>query len=149
MRIKKLHFGQKILHFQSKNPTFLVKNNIIFLDTYILELFLEIFYKNYWKNCHKIEKENFFFKIFNIFQKFAHFWHEIETRQKPETRQCKTRTRLSKLAKTRPEPDPDCPKPEPARPRLFQTRSITNPNQVSINFEKYLIYTKHLKKSII
>ena len=65
----------------------------------------------------------FFFKIFNILQEFAPFLPKLETRRKPETRQCKTRTRLSKLAKTR--PDPDCPKPEPARPRLFQTRSIT------------------------
>ena len=133
MRIKNIHFGQKILHFQSKNPTFLVKNNIIFLDTYILELFLEIFYKNYWKNCHKIEKE--FFKIFNIFQKFAHFWHEIETRQKPETRQCKTRTRLSKLAKTGPEPEPDCLKPARSRTRPFETRSITNQRLKNINYE--------------
>ena len=61
--------------------------------------------------------------MFDILQEFAHFWHKFETRHKPETQQCKTQTRLSKLAKT--PPDPDCPKPKPARSRLFQTRSIT------------------------
>ena len=64
--------------------------------------------------------------ILIFFQKFAYFIVKFETRPKPETRQSKTRTRLSKWAKTRPEPEPDCPKPEPARPRLSQTRSITN-----------------------
>ena len=72
--------------------------------------------------------------VFNFFfQKIAYFRVEFETRQKPETRLSKTRTRLLKSAKTRPEPEPDCPKPEPPRPRLSQTRSITSPYMVTRN----------------
>ena len=89
---------------------------------------------NCFYNKQKLEKDYVnIILISTFFQKISYFIVEFETRQKPETRLSKTRTRLSKSAKTRPEPEPDCPKPEPARPRLSQTRSITNP--LVLNFD--------------
>ena len=62
---------------------------------------------------------------FEFFPKYASFLHKFETRQKPETRQGKTRTRLWKKTKPGPEPDPDCLTPSRSRTRLFETRYIT------------------------
>ena len=54
------------------------------------------------------------------------FWHKFETRQKPETRQGKTRTLLWKLTKTGPEPGPGSWNPCRTRTRLFETRCVTS-----------------------
>ena len=76
----------------------------------------------------------YFFQNYIFFQKFATFLLKLETRQKPETRQCKTRTRFSKSAKTRTRPEPDKAKPEPTRTRYIETRCITN-STLKLNFD--------------
>ena len=109
-----------------QKSTFLAKNNqkfFLHIGQNIFNLFSWNYIFKLQKNYHTFEKVkkncDIFFQNYIFFQKFATFWHKLETRQKPETRQYKTRTRLSKLAKTRlsqnpSPPDPDYSKPGPS-----------------------------------
>ena len=115
-----------------QKSTFLAKNNqnfFLHIGQNIFNLFSWNYIFKLQKNYHTFEKVkkncDIFFQNYIFFQKFATFWHKLETRQKPETRQCKTRTRFSKSAKTRTRPEPDKAKPEPIRTRYIETRCIT------------------------
>ena len=86
------------------------------------------------KNVQKFSKAK---NNFEFLPKYVSFLHKFETRQKPETRQSKTWTRLWKKTKTGPEPEPDCLNPSWSWTRLFETRYITD-------HRKSLIYLRIL-----